>query len=839
MRQDPASMTDEALLAAIGRSAPAAPRAAQAAPRAAPAAPINPQAMSDAELMRALGRPAPAAPAAPRRAPTGGGRQPAPAPAPAAPAAAPVDEYDTPMIRNVQRTAEGTTFTMVPLGPEDTPESLTASGRYFNPTTNAWEFPRGLEDVEVQGGVEGLPMNRPNSPTENLILGRPQQGSLLDQAVAGARRNPFLGTIMGLGVGGAAGVNDLVGNAARLGGNAMSYIPGMGDLGRGISQNASEFLAAVNQRADAERNNAGLGGAVETARFATQTAGLGGATNLAGQAISRTGQGINALAPRAAGVGNAMTDFGQLVRAGGFGPSAVRPPLAGQAPSFGERVLNTGSRIIAGAGAGVGQAALLDQDVGQGALFGGAMPVLARPAKWLVNATTNLLTNAARRGEGAAANIITDAMGADAERIITALQNAREGDTVRQALVRAGIDNSVIQAVGDAAERVGIIGQDDYFGAVSRGQEAARRATVASAAGGDVQAASDAAARAARAQATGAAGEVRERALRAANASGQLDISAIADDLMARVDRPGIGADPAQTRIYSNLAARLRALADRGGGVIDAENLNVVRQIGINNEVARQLNRVTPAGATAAPQAAQVARELGLVRAAIDDAIQEAGGAEWGQYLTQFSSAAQEAQRRALAGVARDTYLDSPSAFASLVEGRDRRPVEAIFGQTGDFNVAMGGNEGVSRMPALAGVAEDIRVDELAAELASQPGARDTALQLLAPPGNARADRNILRALAGATPKVGTAMAFGDAVAALRLPPRTREALNRAFRNGETFGQILERIPAPQRWQAERNLMNPAFWSGVTGAGVNAMTGNGEQPANTMSPPPQ
>jgi hypothetical protein len=84
-----------------------------------------------------------------------------------------------------------------------------------------------------------------------------------------------------------------------------------------------------------------------------------------------------------------MTDFGQLVRAGGFGPSAVRPPLAGQAPSFGERVLNTGSRIIAGAGAGAGQAALLDQDVGQGALFGGSMPVLARPAKWLVNATTN------------------------------------------------------------------------------------------------------------------------------------------------------------------------------------------------------------------------------------------------------------------------------------------------------------------------------------------------------------------------------------------------------------------------------------------------------------------
>lgn len=736
------------------------------------------------------------------------------------------------MIRDVQRTAEGTTYVLRPLAPEDTDESLTASGRYFNPTTNAWEFPRELEGSDVQApALEALPMVRPGAAAPAQ-----PQGNLLDQAVEGMRRNPFIGTIMGLGVGAAAGVNDMLGGAVRLGGNAISYFPGGGDFGRGVSQQANEFLADTSRRVDAERANAGLGGAVETARFASQTAALGGATNLAGQAISRTGQGINAIAPRAAGVGNAMTDFGQLVRASGFGPSAVRPPLAGQAPSLVERGLNVGSRITAGVGAGAGQAALLDQDVGQGALFGGAMPVLARPAKWLVNATTNLLTDAARRGEGAAANIITDAMGADAERIITALQNAREGDTVRQALARAGIDNAVIQAVGDAAERVGIIGEGDYFGAFHRGQEAARRATVASAAGGDVQAASDAAARAARAQATGEAGVLRERALSAANASGQLDISAIADDLMARVDRPGISADPVQTRIYANLAARLRALADRNGGVIDAENLDVVRQIGINNEVTRQLNRVTPAGATAAPQAARVAGQLGQVRAAIDDAIKQAGGAEWGQYLAQFSSAAREAERRVLAGVARDIYLDNPSAFASLVEGRDRRPVEAIFGQTGDFNVAMGGNEGVSRMPALAGVAEDIRVNELAADLANQPGARDTALQLLTPPGTARADRIAIRALASATPKVGAAMAFGDAVAALRVPPRTREALNRAFRNGETFGQILERIPAPQRWQAERNLMNPAFWSGVTGAGVNVM---GEQPANTMSPTPQ
>jgi hypothetical protein len=683
--------------------------------------------------------------------------------------------------------------------------------------------------IEVEALPQGLPQG--NALTRGLqSLANVTARLPVVQEIA---ENPFASIVAG-GLRGGMRIRE---GGRELLGRGVRMLPFGEEVGQGLVNEArrnSAILDALNSPFREANTFAN-----QTGQFLGETAVTAPIGGLVGRGISAGGQGLARLAPQTARAGQILERVGQSTAAGGFLPSAVRAPAAGAAPAIGERLGNLAIRGAGGAISGGTQTALVSpDDAAAGALVGGAMPVLARPAKWLVNATTNLLTDAARRGEGAAANIITDAMGADAERIITALRNAREGDTVRQALARAGIDNSVIQAVGDAAERVGIIGQDDYFGAVSRGQEAARRATVASAAGGDVQAASDAAARAARAQATGAAGEVRERALRAANASGQLDISAIADDLMARVDRPGISADPVQTRIYSNLAARLRALADRDGGVIDAENLNVVRQIGINNEVARQLNRVTPAGSTAAPQAARVAEQLGQVRAAIDDAIQEAGGAEWGQYLAQFSSAAQEAQRRALAGVARDTYLDSPSAFASLVEGRDRRPVEAIFGQTGDFNVAMGGNEGVSRMPALAGVAEDIRVDELAAELASQPGARDTALQLLAPPGNARVERNTLRVIAGLTPKVGAAMAFNDAVAALRVPPRTREALNRAFRNGETFGQILERIPAPQRWQAERNLMDPAFWNSATGVGVNAMTGN-EPAANAMSPPPQ
>jgi hypothetical protein len=365
------------------------------------------------------------------------------------------------MIRNVQRTAEGTTFTMVPLSPEDTPESLTASGRYFNPTTNAWEFPRGLEDVDVQGGVERLPMQGD----------APAQGNLLDQAVAGMRRNPVIGTVMGLGVGGAAGVNDILGGAVRLGGNAMSYIPGLGDFGRGVSQQANEFLAAVNQRVDAERANAGLGGAVETGRVAGQVFAPVPVIGAAGNVLSQGGRAIGAAAPVLEGAGASIARIGQALPAGGILPRVA--PAGAAAPSRLAQAGYLAENMAAGAVSGGAQTALINpEDGATGAVVGALLPLAARPAGAALGVVTDLWQKASGTfGEANAARIVRQALGVDYDVAVAALRNAGPDVTAQQALVEAGVPADVFMAVGEA----GRAADPRAFRVISDLQEAARQ----------------------------------------------------------------------------------------------------------------------------------------------------------------------------------------------------------------------------------------------------------------------------------------------------------------------------------------------------------------------------
>jgi hypothetical protein len=48
--------------------------------------------------------------------------------------------------------------------------------------------------------------------------------------------------------------------------------------------------------------------------------------------------------------------------------------------------------------------------------------------------------------------------------------------------------------------------------------------------------------------------------------------------------------------------------------------------------------------------------------------------------------------------------------------------------------------------------------------------------------------------------------------------------------------ELLAMVPLATRAQMARNMMNPAFWSHLTGAATNVMA---DPPSNTMSPPAQ
>jgi hypothetical protein len=738
MRQDPASMSDEALLAALGRSNPSAPRAA-------PAAPVNPQAMSDAELMRALGR---AAPAAPQRAPAaGGGRQPA---RPQAAPAAPADDYDTPMIRRAQSTTEGVTYTMIPLAPEDTPESLTERGFRLNPETNNWELPRELEGIDVRApALEALPMVRPGAAAPAQ-----PQGSLLDQAVAGARRNPVLGTIMGLAVGGAAGVNDIFGNAMRYGGNAMSYIPGMGDLGRGISQNANEFLAATNQRVDAERANAGLGGSVETARLASQMVAPMGALNKAGQVITQGGRAISAAAPALRGAGESVARIGRALPAGGILPRAV--PAGAAAPSRLAQAGYLAENVAAGALSGGAQAALVSPEDGvTGAVIGALVPIAARPAAAAVGVVTDLWRKASGTyGEANAARIVRQALGVDYEVALAALRNAPEGVTAQQALADAGVPADVFMAVGEAgraadprpyriladqqdlvrqarltpaqgavqaaemsgdealraaqAQRLGItqtgeqlvnealtnqraipregaaaledlrVGAEEAAGFYSASLAQARRAIDEMAGGTNLTAArtSEAAAKQALRDATA---PMRAELLAAADASGALDIAPISARLMQMADAPGVS--PTNRPVLARVAAELDAMAARRGGTASAEDVYAFRK-DLQSVVAKALNEGGGDMPSSAAQRAIVVRDAQLlIDKQLEDAIRAAGGPEWQAYLDTYSAGMRALERQEMMGVAGWMLRQNPASFQNLLRGESPDAVAGIFGR--------------------------------------------------------------------------------------------------------------------------------------------------------------
>lgn len=486
-------------------------------------------------------------PAAPRRAPTGGGRQPAPAAAPPV-----VDEYNEPLVVEAQTTPEGTTYLTRPLAPGETRESKIAEGYTYDAATGVLRLPRELEGIEVQGGVERLPMQGD----------APAQGNLLDQAVAGMRRNPVIGTVMGLGVGGAAGVNDILGGAVRLGGNAMSYIPGLGDFGRGVSQQANEFLAAVNQRVDAERANAGLGGAVETGRVAGQVFAPVPVVGAAGNVLTQGGRAVASAVPALEGVGLSAARIGQALPAGGMVPLAR--PVGAAAPSAGARAVALGENMLAGAGgAAISTAPLADQNVGLNTLVGGALPAVVRPLAAVGGAILGQgqkIFDPTGYGTRNAANVVRRAIGPeDYDAALTALRNAPEGVTAQQVLADTNLPVDVFMALGD----IGRAANPRAFRLLSDAQEAARVARLTPAQGA-VQAAETAgAANLARAQ---------QQQFRTTQAGEQLvgeaqgAARAVPREGAAALEDLRVGAEEAASFYAAGRAQAQRAIDEMAGG---------------------------------------------------------------------------------------------------------------------------------------------------------------------------------------------------------------------------------------------------------------------------------
>lgn len=257
------------------------------------------------------------------------------------------------------------------------------------------------------------------------------------------------------------------------------------------------------------------------------------------------------------------------------------------------------------------------------------------------------------------------------------------------------------------------------------------------------------------------------------------------------------------------------------GGVIDAFALDAIRK----NSVNAAIRDLYPA-ADAKVQKELAASVLSKVKPLIVDAIEQAGGTGYGQYLTDYAAGRQAIAQQKLGAYAMDLFKNNKKAFVDLVEGNSPREVEKIFGP-GSYDLAkeMSGQA----MESLKGVAKTV--------------SRDTAVE-----GQVAAGQDALRTL---MEKSGGAFRlppwFNRAITTTnealkilegRIGAKTLDVLTEASKSGKSMNALLETLPANERIKVIRVLSNPQNWGvpiqGVKGAAVNALAPDERQ--NALAP---
>jgi hypothetical protein len=118
------------------------------------------------------------------------------------------------------------------------------------------------------------------------------------------------------------------------------------------------------------------------------------------------------------------------------------------------------------------------------------------------------------------------------------------------------------------------------------------------------------------------------------------------------------------------------------GGVIDARALDAIRKNSVNAAIAR----LRP-GMDANAQRNLASSVLSDIRPALVDAIEQAGGKGYRQYLADYTKGMQNIAQRKLTGEALRLYKTNPDEFVRLVQNESPEAVEKILG-SGKYNIA-------------------------------------------------------------------------------------------------------------------------------------------------------
>ena len=231
-----------------------------------------------------------------------------------------------------------------------------------------------------------------------------------------------------------------------------------------------------------------------------------------------------------------------------------------------------------------------------------------------------------------------------------------------------------------------------------------------------------------------------------------------------------------------NAAAADIAKWTNKGGVIDAYALDSIRK----NSANAVIQRLRP-GMDQSAQNNAAAKVMAEVKPLIIQAIEDAGGKGYGQYLADYSAGRQLIGQQKLGATALDLFKNSPKEFVSLVEGNSPKAVEKIFGP-GSYNIAK--EMSAQAMETLRGVANQV---SRTAEMAKQAKAGSVAYE------------DAIRRSTEGMPRINMlsrkATLANEAVDMLesKLNKKTMNALIKGMESGKQLNELLNIVPSAQR----------------------------------------
>lgn len=230
-------------------------------------------------------------------------------------------------------------------------------------------------------------------------------------------------------------------------------------------------------------------------------------------------------------------------------------------------------------------------------------------------------------------------------------------------------------------------------------------------------------------------------------------------------------------------------------GIIPGEALDSIRKNSVNAAIRKLM-----VGADPTTQQQAAASVISKIRPLIVDAIENAGGTGYREYLENYTKGAQQIAARKLSAEARTLFRDSPELFVKLVQGNSPEAVEKIMGK-GNYDLALQLSE--DALGTLKSAAGQITTR---AEAARQATAGEKALVELM-----SEHTKLLSIPNWFDPRITTANKALDIIEN-KVGKATLKKLTEAAKTTQSFEELLKTLPASDRNAVLRTIKDPKVW---------------------------